>query len=59
MTNYDRSIDFRLHKYIEHHFGVPADEAWQVLTDSIPIVHVHGTLGVNTRSGLMVTSTFM
>lgn len=43
--NYDRSIDFRLHKYIEHHFGMPSDEAWQLLSDSIPIVHVHGTLG--------------
>lgn len=43
--NYDRSIDFRLHKYIEHHFGMPAGEALQILTDSIPIVHVHGTLG--------------
>ena len=43
--NYDRSIDFRLHKYIERHFGVTSVEAWQILTDSIPIVHVHGTLG--------------
>lgn len=43
--NYDRSIDFRLHKYIENHFGMTPEEAWKVLTDSIPIVHVHGTLG--------------
>ena len=43
--NYDRSIDFRLHKYIEHQFGVPSVDAWQILKESIPIVHVHGTLG--------------
>lgn len=43
--NYDRSFDFRLHKYVEHHFGIPALEAWQIVTDAIPIVHVHGTLG--------------
>jgi hypothetical protein len=43
--NYDRSIDFRLHKYVECQFGIPTDEAWKVLTDAIPIVHVHGTLG--------------
>ncbi len=43
--NYDRSIDFRLHKYIENRFGIPTEEAWKVLTESIPIVHVHGTLG--------------
>jgi hypothetical protein len=43
--NYDRSIDFRLHKYIEHHFGISSEESWQLLRESIPIVHVHGTLG--------------
>lgn len=43
--NYDRSIDFRIHKYVENQFGIPSQEAWQLLKDSIPIVHVHGTLG--------------
>ena len=43
--NYDRSIDFRLHKYVENQFGIETSEAWRILQDSIPIVHVHGTLG--------------
>ena len=43
--NYDRSIDFRLHKYVENQFGIESSEAWRILQDSIPIVHVHGTLG--------------
>lgn len=43
--NYDRSIDFKLHMYIQHRFGMSSDEALQMLTDSIPIVHVHGMLG--------------
>jgi hypothetical protein len=43
--NYDRSIDFRLHKYIEQHFCLPTQKAWELLEQSIPIVHVHGSLG--------------
>lgn len=43
--NYDRSIDFRLHKYIEQHFCLSTQKAWEILEHSIPIVHVHGSLG--------------
>ncbi|MFN7869759.1 MAG: hypothetical protein ACK5TX_20315 [Planctomyces sp.] len=43
--NYDRSLDFRLHKYIENQFGIEASEAWSLLEDAIKIVHVHGSLG--------------
>ncbi len=43
--NYDRSIDFRLHKYVENQFEVPSADAWHILRKAIPIVHVHGTLG--------------
>ena len=43
--NYDRSLDFRLHKYVENQFGIESGEAWKMLNEAIPIVHVHGTLG--------------
>lgn len=43
--NYDRSIDFRLHKYVENHFGLDSSTAWDILTEAIPIIHLHGTLG--------------
>ena len=43
--NYDRSIDFRLHKYVENQFGIESTEAWQLLTDAVPLIHLHGTLG--------------
>jgi hypothetical protein len=43
--NYDRSIDFRLHKYIERRFAMDFHSAWNLLQESIPIIHVHGTLG--------------
>ncbi|HEV7283175.1 MAG TPA: SIR2 family protein [Pirellulaceae bacterium] len=43
--NYDRSLDFFLHKYVKHRFRLTADEAWEAVQRAIPIVHVHGTLG--------------
>lgn len=48
--NYDRSLDFWLHQYIENQFKLDADEAWKVLEKSIPIVHVHGMLGKYPKS---------
>jgi hypothetical protein len=48
--NYDRSIDFRLHKYVENRFGMPSYDAWQTLVKAIPIVHVHGSLDEYPRS---------
>ena len=43
--NYDRSLDFRLHKYVENHFGLNSSTAWETLSEAIPIIHLHGTLG--------------
>ncbi|MCA8983359.1 MAG: hypothetical protein R3C12_01120 [Planctomycetaceae bacterium] len=43
--NYDRSIDFKLHKFVQHHYRLSSDEAWQTLRAAIPIIHLHGTLG--------------
>lgn len=30
---------------MQHQFGVDSEEAWELLSEAIPIVHVHGTLG--------------
>ncbi|MCH7729532.1 MAG: hypothetical protein IH991_24105, partial [Planctomycetes bacterium] len=43
--NYDRSIDYKLHKFVESHFNLNASKAWNVLLDAIPIIHLHGILG--------------
>ncbi|QDU17469.1 hypothetical protein CA11_53110 [Gimesia maris] len=44
--NYDRSLDYRLHEFVYAHYGIKdADEAWQIVENSIDIIHVHGTLG--------------
>lgn len=43
--NYDRSIDVRLHNYVQHQFGIEPSKAWEILQNSIPIIHVHGMLG--------------
>ncbi len=43
--NYDRSLDFRLHKYVERRFKLTPDDAWQTLNDAIPLIHLHGILG--------------
>jgi len=54
--NYDRSLDFRLHMYVTHQFDVPESEGWQILQDSIPIVHLHGLLGEYPRWGIDSTN---
>lgn len=56
--NYDRSIDFRLHKYVENQFEIEPSKAWDILTESIPIVHVHGTLGKYPESPYGDTTNF-
>lgn len=43
--NYDRSIDFKLHKFVQHHYRLSSDVAWEKLSEAIPIIHLHGTLG--------------
>lgn len=43
--NYDRSIDFKLHKFVQHHYRLSSNVAWQKLRGAIPIIHLHGTLG--------------
>lgn len=43
--NYDRSIDMVLHEYLVHAFDLEHLKAWEVLKESIPIIHMHGTLG--------------
>lgn len=43
--NYDRSLDFKLHGYLMYGLGLESNEAWRLLTEVIPIVHVHGILG--------------
>ncbi len=42
--NYDRSLEFYLHRAMVNSYGVSPDAGLDLLR-SIPIVHVHGTLG--------------
>ncbi|MEZ6092618.1 MAG: hypothetical protein R3C03_00040 [Pirellulaceae bacterium] len=44
--NYDRSVDFVIHQFVQQRYGLDTREAWQYVTETVPIVHVHGTLGI-------------
>jgi hypothetical protein len=43
--NYDRSVDCLIHRFAQHRFGLDSAVAWRLVSDVIPIVHLHGTLG--------------
>jgi hypothetical protein len=43
--NYDRSIDHFLFASLRNSFSLGTDETRKILTENIPIVHVHGKLG--------------
>ena len=43
--NYDRTMEHQLHEFVTHRFGLPPNDAWQVVNETVPIVHVHGMLG--------------
>lgn len=44
--NYDRSIDYRLHKYVQVQFDIrDRDQSWGIVEESFDIVHLHGTIG--------------
>lgn len=42
--NYDRSIEFFLHRFVQVQFQLDYNAAWSVVKETIPIVHVHGML---------------
>jgi hypothetical protein len=43
--NYDRSIDHFLFTTLKNSFNLSTDETVKILTEIVPIVHVHGKLG--------------
>jgi len=43
--NYDRSIEHYLHLLVQHRYNLSFTDAWQLVKDTIPFVHVHGMLG--------------
>lgn len=43
--NYDRSIEFFLHNLVKYRYVLSDGEAWKIVQDTIPLVHVHGILG--------------
>ena len=43
--NYDRSVDHFLHQLVLHRYELSSDVAWELLSSTIKIVHVHGILG--------------
>ena len=42
--NYDRSIDRFLHNFVCRRFGVAPANAWNILQETIEIIHLHGIL---------------
>jgi hypothetical protein len=43
--NYDRSIEWFLIQSLTQSYGIPAGEAVRLLFSTIPIIHLHGSLG--------------
>lgn len=43
--NYDRTIEHYLHKVVKRRFRLDDHTAWQAVSETIPIVHVHGMIG--------------
>lgn len=43
--NYDRSIDRFLHNLVMYRYKLDSKSAWNLILETIPIVHLHGQLG--------------
>lgn len=49
--NYDRTIDYFLHQLVQHRYGLSSAKAWNLVSRTIPIVHLHGMLGEYPKHG--------
>lgn len=43
--NYDRSVDHLIHRFFQRRYKMDVAHAWQLVTEKVPIIHLHGSLG--------------